>query len=235
MSMYPNLQTLDYGRGDTNSMVKLKFFHQVYGWMSVGIMLTTVVSYACAKSGLVIQNPWLAAVAALGAFALSWMTHSIAMRMGAVAGIAMFLAYAALIGVSVSAIWLIYPASTMVAAFGLTAGIFLVTSLLGFIIRADLSKIGWVLGMAVIGLFIASIVNIFMASSWVSWLITYAIVLIFPILIIVQTQELNEFAASAGENPDMANRVAIIGALGLYIAFINIFLAVLRILGSRDE
>jgi uncharacterized protein len=234
MSMFPNQQTIAYGRDDTDPMVKLKFFHQVYGWMAVGLLLTAVVSYVCAMQGWVIRSPRIAMAAALGAFAISWFTGSATLRLGAGVGIILFLLYSTLIGISISAIWLVYNGQTMVAAFGLTGGIFLITSLLGFILKVDLSKLGLILGIGAIGLFLASLINIWIANDTVSWFITYAVVVVFTGLMVVKTQELNEFAAHAGENPELAGKVAILGALSLYIAFINIFLAVLRILGKRD-
>jgi hypothetical protein len=106
-------------------------------------------------------------------------------------------------------------------------------SLIGFVTKMDLSKLGAVAAMIAMGLFIGSIVNFFIASSAVSWFITYAIVIVFPIIISWQTQELKEFALANGENGDLASRMSIVGALTLYIAFLNIFLSLLRILGDR--
>jgi len=238
MSMYPNQNagTLDYGSEGTAANVRLRFFHMVYVWMAVGLALTGVVSYLVATQfqQLLITSPWIALVAGLGAFALAWFTQSVALRISAAAGTALFLAYAGLIGVAIAGIWIVYGGSTIGVAFGLTAGIFAIMSGIGFITKMDLSRLGSVLGMIVLGLFAASLVNIFFASNGLSWIITYAIVIVFPILVAVETQQLKEFADQAGHDPVLAPRMAIVGSLILYISFINIFLAVLRIIGDRD-
>ncbi len=233
MSMYPKTQPLDYGRDGTDSMVKIRFFNQVYAWMAVALLVTAITSYVCNLYGVVIKTPGIAAAAGLAAFAISWFTGTAAMRIGAGVATIMFMVYAILIGVAVSAIWIIYPRAIIGTAFGITSGIFLAASFLGFVLKADLSKLKSILIVAAMGLFVASIVNIFMANDFVSWMITYGIVVIFPILMVIETQQLNAFAETAGQNQDLANRMAIIGSLSLYISFINVFMAILRILGSR--
>ena len=153
--------------------------------------------------------------------------------MGLGAGIALFMLYATLIGFAIAPIWIVYKQATIGSAFLLTGGIFFVMSLIGFVTKIDLTKVGSIAAMIAIGLFVGSIVNYFIASSAISWFITYAVVIVFPILIAYQTQSLKEFALENGENGDLVNRMAIVGALTLYIAFLNIFLSLLRILGDR--
>ena len=119
------------------------------------------------------------------------------------------------------------------AGIALTGGVFLAMSILGMVIKMDLSKIHSILIMGALGLFIASFVNIFFASNAMSWAVTYGVVIIFTGLIATQTQQLKEFALANGENGEMAGRMAVVGALMLYVAFINLFMAILRILGSK--
>jgi FtsH-binding integral membrane protein len=103
----------------------------------------------------------------------------------------------------------------------------------GFVTKRDLTGIGSFLVMGAIGLFIASLVNVFIASNALSWVITYAVLGVFIGITAYETQRLRNMAEQHAGNADLSGRLAIVGALVLYIAFINIFLSILRILGSR--
>jgi FtsH-binding integral membrane protein len=237
--MFPQsgIKPLDYGYSDTGERSRLvsRFFNQVYLWMAIGMMWTAVVSAAFAYLPALkpFVTPGLGMIALLGAFAVSWVTSSATLRMGVGAGIALFMLYATLIGFAIAPIWIVYKQATIGSAFLLTGGIFFVMSLIGFVTKIDLTKLGSIAAMIALGLFVGSIVNYFVASSAISWFITYAVVIVFPILIAYQTQALKEFALEHGNNGEMMGRVAILGALTLYIAFLNIFLSLLRILGDR--
>ena len=145
----------------------------------------------------------------------------------------LFLIYSALNGLTLSAIFIVYSMGTIGQAFLITAGMFAVMSVLGFITRRDLSSIGSFLLMALVGLIIASIVNIFLASSTLMWLINYLGVFIFLGLTIYDTQKLKAMAYQTQDNAALASRLAIVGSLSLYLDFINLFLLILRILNSR--
>lgn len=239
MSMFPQsgINQLDYGHAETGERARLvsKFFNQVYLWMGVGLAWTAVVSaaFAMLPALQVFLSRGAMTAAILGAFVISLGMQKAALRLGMGAAIALFILYATLIGYAIAPIWILYHQGTIGAAFLLTGGIFFVMSLIGFVTKMDLSKIGAVAAMIALGLFVGSIVNIFFASNGFSWLITYAVVIIFPIIISWQTQELKAFALANGENGDLVGRMAIVGALTLYIAFLNIFLSLLRILGDR--
>lgn len=239
MTMYPQggVNTLDYGYAETGERSRLltRFFHNVYLWMGIGLVWTAIVSFICATtpSLRVILSPGIMFGAMIGAFLLSLATQAVALRINVVAGLMLFLLYATLIGVMIAPIWIVYKQATIGAAFALTGGTFVAMSFVGMITKMDLSKLHSILIMCAIGLFIASLVNIFVASNALSWLVTYAVVIIFTGLIATQTQQLKEFALANGDNATMAGRMAVVGALTLYIAFINLFLAILRILGDR--
>jgi hypothetical protein len=114
-----------------------------------------------------------------------------------------------------------------------TAGTFAAMSIYGYTTRRDLTRLGSLLFMALIGLILASVINIFFASSLLYWGVTYAGVLIFVGLTAYDTQRLREVAAQTGSNPALANRLAVVGSLVLYLDFINLFLLLLRVLGDR--
>lgn len=241
MSQFPNQYRapaeLDYGYSETSQGNVARFFHLVYLWVAIGLAVSAVVSAGIAffaPQQFMISNMWIAGAAALGMFALAWTTGSVAMRIGMGAGLALFFTYATLTGVLIAPIWIAYDMSTIGAAFLLTGGLFAVMSLVGFVTKIDLTKIGMIAVMIVIGLFAASLINLMFArSDMLSWIITYAIVIIFPIIIAWKTQDLRNMALEHGHNGEMMGRLSVAGALTLYIAFINLFLAILRILGSR--
>lgn len=239
MSMFPNEQTrpLDYGFAETGERSKLitSFFHQVYLWMAIGLVWTAIVSWACAYVPALraMMSPGTLMAACLGAFVVSLVVSKVALRSPLGVGLGLFILYASLIGFAIGPIWIVYQQATIGAAFILTGGIFFVMSLVGFVTKMDLSKVHAVAIMIAIGLFIGSLVNFWMASNTVSWFITYAVVIVFPILVMTETKMLKEFALENGENGVAASRMAVVGALMLYISFINIFISILRILGDR--
>jgi len=153
--------------------------------------------------------------------------------LSAAAATGLFILYAALIGFAIAPIFLIYKMATIVAAFVMTGGVFGVMSVYGFVTKRDLTSMGSFLVMAVVGLFLASLVNIFWANNALSWIITYAVLAVFIGLTAYRTQQLKEIALQLSGNADMAARYAIIGSLSLYISFINMFMSILRILGDR--
>ncbi len=142
--------------------------------------------------------------------------------------------YAGINGVLLSGILLMYAHATVGAAFLVTAGAFAATSLYGFVTKADLSRWGSILFMALIGLILASVVNFFMASNALMWLINYAGVAIFVGLTAYDTQKLKQIAWQTSGNPALANRLAIVGSLRLYLDFINLFIFSVQILGNNS-
>lgn len=237
MTMYPDSKArrveLEYS---TEDRAVFNFFNTVYAWMAVGLAVTAVVGYGVSQTSalrVLYSSPITMIALMLGAFAIAWSVQGVALRISAAAGTAMFLLYAALIGLMIAGIFVIYPIATLVSAFVLTAGTFGGMSLYGFVTKRDLTSIGSLLIMAFWGLFLASIVNVFIANSALSWVITYGILFVFIGLTAYHTQQLKNFANEHAHNPDLAGRMAIVGSLILYVAFINLFLSILRILGDR--
>lgn len=243
MSNFPNQfgaygragEQLDYeSRADTMTMAQ--FFNMVYAWMCVGLALTAVVGWWFASSGLyrtIYASRGGYIFIALAAFGIAWFAQSQAGRLSVTVGTVLFLLYAAIIGALISGIFVVYSPKTLVSALGLTAGTFGGMSLYGFVTKRDLSRIGQIAVMLALGFIIASFVNLFLASSALDWVITYAILVLFIIITAYETQQLRQIAAHYATNPQMASRYAIMGSLVLYISFINLFLAILRIIGDR--
>lgn len=239
MSMFPNSSALplDYSRDAEKSRFMVSFFNSVYAWMFAGLAVTALVGWLMSQSPAALHMVYGSRLGytalGLGAFMIAMATQRIAMTVNATAATALFILYAAVIGALVSGIFVIYPTATLAASFLVTGATFGVMSVMGFVFKTDLTKIGSYLIMAAIGLFVASIVNIFLANDALSWFITYAVLLVFMGLTIYYTQMLKGWALSVSENPAMAPRLAIVGSLMLYVAFINMFLSILRIMGNR--
>ncbi len=208
------------------------FMSRVYGWMFAGLSVTGLVALFTATNEAllmqVIQWRWGLLIAQLGmVFVLSGMVNRLS---GAAAG-ALFLAYSALTGLTFSVIFLIYTGSSIGGAFVMTAGAFGGMSLYGTLTKKDLSSWGTFLFMGLIGVVIASVVQIFVQSSMLSFVLSCAAVVVFAGLTAYDTQKLRQMHACAGAQP--GGTLAINGALALYLDFINLFLALLRLFGDR--
>ncbi|MBC7784456.1 MAG: Bax inhibitor-1/YccA family protein [Burkholderiales bacterium] len=239
MSMFPQSGVrpveLEYG---ADNRVVFNFFNAVYGWMAVALAVTAAVAYLVSQtpsvmSALYGSGSFGIIALFLGAWALAYGAQHAAVKINANLGIFLFMCYAALIGALISGIFIVYPKATLVSAFVLTAGTFACMSIYGFVTRRDLTTIGSYLVMAAFGLFFASIVNVFFASDALSWFLTYAILLVFVGLVAFHTQQLRNMATEIGSDGNRAGRYAVVGSIILYIAFINIFMSILRIMGGR--
>lgn len=145
----------------------------------------------------------------------------------------LFILYSALMGVTMSTIFMIYTMSSIASVFFITAGTFLVMSLIGFFTRIDLTRVGSLLFMALVGLIIASVVNIFLHSDTLYWVVSYAGIVIFVGLTAYDTQKIKNTFIQYGEVDEMGQKLALYGAFSLYLDFINLFLHLLRIMGDR--
>lgn len=212
----------------------MTFLNQVYGWMASGLFVTAIVAYFVANSMdlllLSLQHRWLLFFAQLGlvfllAGRISTLSHSVATGM--------FLIYSALMGMTLSGILISYTSESIASVFAVTAGTFGAMSLYGYTTKRDLSGMGSMLFMALLGLVIASIVNIFMKSEAIMWVLTYAGVLIFVALTAYDTQKLKKMAEQFAGNEEATKKFAIFGALTLYLDFLNLFLYLLQIFGKR--
>jgi uncharacterized protein len=213
---------------------------KVYNLMAAGLGITGVTAYgtyALAASNpafaqMIYASPlrWVIMLAPLAlVFFLSFRIHSMSVSSAQTT----FWAYAALLGVSLSSIFLVYTGASITQTFFITATTFGAMSLYGYTTKKDISSWGSFLFMGLIGIIIASVVNIFMASSALSFAISVIGVLVFTGLTAYDTQTIKE-SYFESDDSDTAGRKAIIGALNLYLDFINLFLMLLRLLGNRD-
>lgn len=217
--------------------VMSKLLSKVFLWMTIALGITGLTSMLVYNSSFVftlMQNPmlmWGLVIAELiMVIALSAAINKISFT----AATLMFIIYSILNGVMLSSIFLIYTQASISLAFFVTAGTFGAMTLWGYTTRRDLSKMGSILFMALIGLIIATIVNIFLKSSAIYWITTYAGVLIFTGLTAWDVQKIKRMLSTADEVNDTTKKVALLGALSLYLDFINLFLYILRIFGNKN-
>lgn len=208
------------------------FMARVYRWMFAGLALTGLVSmYVASRPELAhaaAQNAMILFVLELGAvFGLSLFAQKMG---GAMAGL-LFLGYAALNGVTFSGIFYAYRLGSIVDAFFLTSAVFLVMSVYGTVTKRDLGSWGGFLYGGLIGILLAMVVSFFLHSSMLEFVINCAMVVVFSGLAAYDQQKLREFHASSGFSS--AASLSIVGALTLYLDFINLFIALLRLFGRR--
>ena len=213
-------------------------FRHVYNTMSMGLVVTGLVAFAIANIPPLVQFLFGTPMKFVVMFApLIFMffgfSHKAVMTKSAGQLRGMFYAFSAVFGASLSVIFLAYAGADIARAFFITAATFAATSVYGYVTKTDLSKFGSFLIMGVIGILIASVVNIFLASSMLHFVISCAGVLIYTGLTAYDTQNIKEMYNHAhGEEAN--NKMAVMGALSLYINFIMLFQFILSLLSSRD-
>ena len=210
---------------------------RVYFKMTLALLVTAFVSMWAAGSEMflsfIFQNTW-AMFALFGVEILLVIAISGAInRLSSAAATALFFLFAVVNGLALSPIFLAYTATSIAKTFFITAGTFGAMSIYGYFTSNDLSKMGSILIMALFGLIIASIVNIFVGSDSLGWIISIVGVLIFVGLTAWDTQKIKNMAAMAPAGSE--GRLATIGALSLYLDFINLFLYLLRFFGSSRD
>ncbi|MEI2265270.1 Bax inhibitor-1/YccA family protein [Erwinia sp. CGal63] len=214
------------------------YMAQVYGWMTCGLLLTAFVAWFAANTPAVMQLVFSSRITFFGliiaqlavVFVLSGMVHKLS---GAVAT-GLFMLYSALTGLTLASIFLLYTYSSIASTFVVTGGMFGVMSFWGYTTKRDLSKMGSILFMALIGIVLASLVNFWLKSPALMWAVTYIGVLVFVGLTAYDTQKLKNIGENINvDDKENLRRYSIMGALTLYLDFINLFLMLLRIFGNR--
>lgn len=217
----------------TNAVMK-----RVYLRMTIGLLVSAFVALGVASSPTLISilfgNPIVCWGMFIAMFIMAFTIPAAMNKLSNGAMIGLFVLFAALMGASLSSIFLVYSLGSITSTFFITAGTFGAMSAYGYFTKTDLTKFRSFLFMALIGLIIASVVNIFLKSATMMWIVSFVGVLIFVGLTAYDTQQVKHLAA-ANLDPALTDKLATIGALNLYLDFINLFLYLLRFLGaSRD-
>jgi FtsH-binding integral membrane protein len=223
---------------------------KVYNYMATGILVTGFVALLLFKFSVTTNEVgtingltplgnaiyhsalmWVIALAPLGI--VMWMSFGLA-KMSASKAQTLFWVFAALMGASLSSIFMVYVGTSIARVFFITAGTFAAMSLYGYTTKSDLTKLGSFLMMGLIGIVIASIVNIFLKSSQLDFIVSILGVIIFVGLTAYDTQKIKDMYFDGGDSEVMAKK-SIMGALTLYLDFINLFVMLLRIFGDRRD
>lgn len=222
---------------EQTTSIQATFINKVYSWMALALTITGFIAFRTASSdallNIIFNTPYVfigLIIAELGI--VFWMVSAMK-RITSNLAISLFLLYSALNGLTLSVILIAYTGASVASTFFITAGTFGVMSAYGYFTKRDLTSWGNLLFMALIGLIIASVVNIFLNNPMMYWIITYAGVLIFVGLTAYDTQKIKRMSLELNIETEEGRKGAIMGALALYLDFINLFIFLLRIFGQR--
>lgn len=211
---------------------------KVYVWMTLALGITGLTAYGVATSPGILQaiygNSAVLWGIAIAELILVITVSSAINRLSLSVATLLFIIYSVLNGTLFSSIFLVYTASSISTVFFITAGTFAAMALVGYTTKTDLSSMGKILLMALIGMIIATIVNLFVKSTGLDLIISYIGVLVFVGLTAYDSQKIKQMLLQAPDAGEGAQKVALLGALSLYLDFINLFLYLLRIFGRRD-
>lgn len=233
-SMNPN----QYGYYPTIGSLDLQsIMRQVYIWMVLGLLLTTIIAFFTVTTSLInlVASPVVLIIAIIAEMGVVLLISLGFNRLSAAAATMLFFLYAALNGFTLSVILLAFSIQTVFLAFASTTALFGAMTIIGYTTKLDLSRLGTYLLMALIGLIIAMVVNIFVNSGPLDMIVSIAGVLIFTGLTAYDTQRIGRMAQEMSMEGDTATKFGIFGALKLYLDFINMFLFILRLFGRRRE
>ncbi|HJU92022.1 MAG TPA: Bax inhibitor-1/YccA family protein [Pyrinomonadaceae bacterium] len=226
-----------YVSADVRDVRVTAFLSKVYGWMFLGLLITAGVAFGVASSPVLIETLilnrllfWILLLAPIG---LVWFLAARVDKIAPTTAAVLFLIYAAMVGVTSSVIFLIYTGSSIVSAFVITSGMFGAMAVFGTFTKKSLAGVGQFMFMGLIGLIIAGVVNIFLLNDMLSFVISVVGVIVFTGLTAYDAQRLKEMAVALPDG--RVGSYAVVGALSLYLDFINLFFFILRLFGGRRD
>ncbi len=239
-----NYNDFHYGAVSQNRDLEMQaafpvLMRKVYTWMTLALVLTGLTAYGVATSpGIMMalySNSALMWGLVIAEFALVIGISAAINRLSLATATLMFVAYSVINGAMLSSIFMIYTAASIASVFFITAATFAVMALIGYTTKTDLTSVGKLLFMALIGLVIATIVNMFIGSSTMTMICSYVGVLIFVGLTAYDSQKIKNMLLQAPDAGESSQKLALLGALTLYLDFINLFIYLLRIFGDRRD
>lgn len=235
---FQNLQGIPAEREWEVSNAFPVLMRKVYVWMTLALVITGFTAYGVATSPGILQTIYSNQILFWGMiiaeFALVIGVSAAINRLSLTTATLMFILYSVINGALMSYIFLAYTASSIATVFFITAGTFGVMAFIGYTTKTDLSSIGKIVMMALIGLVIATLVNLFIKSEGFTLILSYVGVLVFVGLTAYDTQKIKQMLLQAPDAGEGAQKMALLGALSLYLDFINLFIYLLRIFGKRE-
>ena len=225
-------------RNYTAKAAQATLLRSVYLWMTLALIITGFVAMYVAKSytlvNMMIQNSMMFWGVLIAEVALVWYLSARIYKMSFTTATILFIVYSILNGVTLSILLLVYTANSIATTFVVTAGTFGTMAIFGYITKKDLTRIGSLCIMGVIGIIIASLVNLFLQNSMMDMVISYIGVLLFVGLTAYDSQKIKRLLSGDDiEVNEVTQKIALMGAMTLYLDFINLFIYLLRILGDR--
>jgi FtsH-binding integral membrane protein len=231
--MFENYSGTKYYARETNLM------YRVYAWMCVALAITAATAYYVASSPAIVNAIFNNSLVLIGLFigqlALVIVITALLNRMSFAMAAVLFLVYAATLGITLSSIFLVYTYTSIFATFLVTSGMFGAMAIYGYFTKADLSAMGSYLLMALIGLIIGGLVNMYFKNETFQYLISAAGVLLFTLLTAYDVQKIKRMSQEMLGDQETMAKVSIYGALILYLDFVNLFLYLLQFMGRRKE
>ncbi len=223
----------------TVSLMFPALMRKVYVWMTLALIITGFTAWGVASNpGLVyaiVTNKILFWGLVIAELAMVWAISGAINRLSLTTATLLFVGYSVLNGVTLSVVFLAYTLSSIASVFFITAGTFAAMAFIGYTTKTDLTSLGKILFMALIGLIIATVVNLFMESSMFNLILSYVGVAIFVGLTAYDSQKIKNMLYEADELDESSQKLALLGSLTLYLDFINLFLYLLRIFGSNRD
>ena len=233
-----NFDAMTREQGLSMSAAFPALMRKVYVWMTLALMITGATAYGVATSpGIqmaLFSNQLLFWGLVIAEFALVIGISAAINRLSLTTATLMFVLYSVINGAMLSSIFLIYTMSSIASVFFITAGTFGVMALIGYTTKKDLTSMGRILFMALIGIIIATVVNIFLKISGLQMIVSYLGVLIFVGLTAYDSQKIKNMLQMAPDASEASQKLALLGALTLYLDFVNLFIYLLRIFGRRE-
>ena len=218
--------------------VKNTFLSRVYGWMTLALVISGVTAFLAATNETIIRltigNGFGFLILAVAELSLVWWLTASIHKISSGAAFFAFILYSVLNGVTLSSVFLVYKIESIFMVFFISAGMFAAMAVYGTVTKSSLSSFGKYFAMALVGIIIASLVNFFLRSPMLDWFLSIITVVIFTGLTAYDAQKMLAVSGNASDD-EMFRKVSVIGALDLYLDFINIFLAMLRLFGRRRD
>lgn len=218
--------------------VKNTFLSRVYGWMTLALVISGVTAFLAATNETIIRltigNGFGFLILAVAELALVWWLTASIHKISSGAAFFAFILYSVLNGVTLSSIFLVYKIESIFMVFFISAGMFAAMAVYGTVTKSSLSSFGKYFAMALVGIIIASLVNFLLRSPMLDWFLSIITVVLFTGLTAYDAQKMLAVSRNASDD-EMFRKASVIGALDLYLDFINIFLAMLRLFGRRRD